>query len=101
MAKNAPGKHFRKGPGLKGVDSMKLHRDLGIGQSSAWHLAHRIRKAWAAGGNELDPFTKPVEADKTFVSGKARNMRAERRREVVSGRGRVGKRLRYAGLVAT
>ena len=31
---------------LKGVSSMKLHRDLGITQKSAWHLAHRIRKAW-------------------------------------------------------
>ena len=33
---------------LKGVSSMKLHRDLGITQKSAWHLAHRIRQAWDA-----------------------------------------------------
>ena len=32
---------------LKGVSSMKLHRDLGITQKSAWHLAHRIRATWA------------------------------------------------------
>ena len=25
---------------LKGVSSMKLHRDLGISQKSAWHSAH-------------------------------------------------------------
>ena len=31
---------------VKGVSSMKLHRDLGITQKSAWHLAHRIRQAW-------------------------------------------------------
>ena len=31
---------------LKGVSSMKLHRDLGITQKSAWHMAHRIREAW-------------------------------------------------------
>ena len=31
---------------LKGVSSMKLHRDLGVTQKTAWHLAHRIRKAW-------------------------------------------------------
>ncbi len=30
---------------LKGVSSMKLHRDLGITQKSAWHLAHRIRQS--------------------------------------------------------
>ena len=47
---------------LKGVSSMKLHRDLGIAQSSAWHLGHRIREAMS--GN--DPvFSGPVEADET------------------------------------
>ncbi len=44
--------------GLKGVASMKLHRDLGITQKSAWHLAHRIRcwqdsRGWREGsGNQ-------------------------------------------------
>ncbi len=33
--------------GLKSVSSMKLHRDLNITQKSAWHLAHRLRKAAA------------------------------------------------------
>ena len=76
--------------GLKGVSSMKLHRDLNITQSSAWHLAHRIRKAWAE-GESFEPFVGPVEADETFVGGKARNMSASRRREVIQGRGPVGK----------
>ena len=56
---------------LKGVSSMKLHRDLGITQKSAWHLAHRIRQAWAESG---EPFDGPVEVDETFVGGKAANM---------------------------
>ena len=30
---------------IKGVSSMKLHRDLGVTQKTAWHLAHRIRKS--------------------------------------------------------
>ena len=30
---------------LKGVSSMKLHRDLEIAQKNAWHMLHRIRKA--------------------------------------------------------
>ena len=42
---------------LKGVSSMKLHRDLGITQKSAWHLAHRIRQAWVDNGDE--PFDGP------------------------------------------
>ena len=29
---------------LKSVASMKMHRELGITQKSAWHLVHRIRK---------------------------------------------------------
>lgn len=31
---------------LKGVSSMKLHRELGIQQVSAWHMMHRIRQAF-------------------------------------------------------
>lgn len=52
---------------LKGVSSMKLHRDLGITQKTAWHLAHRIRKAWESNGGL---FAGPVEMDETFVGGK-------------------------------
>ena len=53
--------------GLKGTSSMKLHRDLGVSQKTAWHLAHRIRKAWEAG---YAPFAGPVEVDETYVGGK-------------------------------
>ena len=38
---------------LKGVSSMKLHRDLEITQKSAWHLAHRLRTAFENDG--VDP----------------------------------------------
>ena len=31
---------------LKGVSSMKLHRDLGITQKTAWMMAHKIREGW-------------------------------------------------------
>ena len=33
---------------LKGISSMKLHRDLGVTQSTAWFMLHRIREAFAA-----------------------------------------------------
>ncbi len=32
--------------GLKGVSSLKLHRDIGVTQKTAWYMAHRIREAW-------------------------------------------------------
>ena len=72
---------------LKGVSSMKLHRDLDITQKSAWHLAHRLRKAFE-GGNPL--FSGPVEADETYIGGKRKNMPKSKRKEL-TGRGAVGK----------
>ena len=33
---------------LKGVASMKLHRDLGITQKTAWMMAQKIREGWKA-----------------------------------------------------
>ena len=75
--------------GIKGVSSMKLHRDLGITQKSAWHLAHRIRENFADEHDGM--FSGPVEIDETFVGGKARNMHAHKREQVIKGRGTVGK----------
>lgn len=34
---------------LKGISSMKLHRDLDVTQKTAWQLAHRLRAAVALG----------------------------------------------------
>ncbi len=56
---------------IKGVSSMKLHRDLGITKKSAWHLAHRLRKAYDT--NQTTPFDGPVEADETYMGGKEKN----------------------------
>ncbi|MDE0270128.1 MAG: IS1595 family transposase [Gammaproteobacteria bacterium] len=72
---------------LKGVSSMKLHRDLEITQKSAWHLAHRLRKAFE---NDGPLFSGPVEADETYIGGKRKNMPKAKRAEL-SGRGAVGK----------
>ena len=75
--------------GLKGQASMKLHRDLGITQKSAWHLAHRIREAWTeTDGNPL--FGGPVEVDESYFGGRRRNMSNAKRKEL-TGRGAVGK----------
>ena len=77
---------------LKGVSSMKLHRDLGITQKSAWHLAHRLREAWTEA--EVTTFGGPIEADETYMGGKRKNMSNAKRKELAeqgAGRGAVGK----------
>ena len=71
---------------LKGVSSMKLHRDLDITQKTAWYLAHRVREAW---GEEEDKFAGAVEVDETFVGGKEGNKHADKK--LRAGRGAVGK----------
>ena len=87
---------------LKGVSSMKLHRDLGIRQASAWYMAHRIRGMWGATDEK---FAGAVEADETYIGGKESNKHADKK--IKSGRGTVGKtpvvgvRQRGTGRVAT
>ena len=72
---------------LKSVSSMKLHRELDITQKSAWHLAHRLRKA---GTFQTGLFDGPIEVDETYVGGKRKNM-PRSKRESMKGRGSVGK----------
>src|SRR5438132_2379463 len=56
----------------KGMSAHQLHRMLGVTYKSAWFMAHRIRYAM-----EQPPFqaalTGVVEADETYIGGKARN----------------------------
>src|ERR1700690_1443282 len=52
-----------------GISSYEIGRDLGISQKSAWHMMHRIRFALHQGS--FTKFSGHVEADETFIGGKA------------------------------
>ena len=72
---------------LKGVSSMKLHRELDRTQKATWHAAHRIRKVLDQGKSL---FQGPVEIDESYFGGRRRNMKKSKR-EQLSGRGPAGK----------
>ena len=77
---------------LKSVSSMKLHRDLGVTQATAWFMIHRIREAWAE--DDDDQFDGPVEVDEAYFGGRRENMSLAKRKalaEAGAGRGTVGK----------
>lgn len=75
---------------LKGVSSMKLHRDIGVSQRTAWHMLQRIRKAFDDSDDDNGPFGGPVAVDETYVGGQRKNM-SNARRKAQTGRGTTGK----------
>ena len=80
---------------------MKLHRDLGITQKSAWFLTHRIREAWV---DNQAKSNGPVEVDETFIGDREANKHSNKK--LKAGRGTVektavvGVRVRETGKVS-
>ena len=68
----------------KGISAAQLSRALGVQYRTAWHLAHRIRKAMT----EADPpkLDGIVEVDETYIGGKQKgHHRKKLNKEVVVG----------------
>jgi transposase-like protein len=68
-----------------GISSCEMGRDLGVSQKSAWFMNHRIRMALHDG--TIEKASGHVEADETFIGGKARNMHVAQRRRRITGTG--------------
>lgn len=72
-----------------GVSSCEIARTIGVTQKTAWFMLHRIRLAMQA-GSLLKLGGKggaEVEADETFIGGKARNMHLSVRNRRITGTG--------------
>ena len=75
---------------LKGISSMKIHRELGVTQKTAWYVMHRIRTAMNIFPKEQFLFSGEVEVDETYIGGKEGNRHASKKLRL--GRGPVGKK---------
>lgn len=80
-----------------GVSSCEIHRAIGVTQKTAWFMMHRIRLAMQSGS--IEKLSGHVEADETYIGGKARNMHKSKRKEKITGRGSSGK-VAVMGLLA-
>lgn len=69
-----------------GISSMEVARSIGVTQKTAWFMLHRIRLAMQTG--TFEKLSGEVEADETFIGGKARNKHANKKPK---GTGMVGK----------
>lgn len=68
-----------------GISSWEIHRALGVSQKTAWFMLHRIRLSHHEKvGNKL---SGQIEADETFIGGKARNMHASVRARKITSTG--------------
>jgi transposase-like protein len=72
-----------------GISSYEVARGLGVTQKTAWFMLQRIRYAMHHGS--FDKMTGTVEADETFIGGKARNMHRDVRARKIHGTGGMGK----------
>src|SRR5207248_3305830 len=59
-------------------------------QRTAWFMLHRLRFALNT-GSFMKPLNGEVEADETFIGGKARNMHVAQRQRRITGTGAKGK----------
>ena len=71
-----------------GISSYEIAEALGITQKSAWFMMHRIRRAMQCGSfRKLGGDGGEIEADETFIGGKARNMHLSKRQRRITGTG--------------
>jgi transposase-like protein len=74
----------------KGISSVALARQIGVGQKTAWFLSHRIRQMM---DTDTNPLSGVVEADETYIGGKRkRDTKSKRDDDDDQPKGRGGTR---------
>jgi transposase-like protein len=84
-----------------GVSSYEIARGIGVTQKTAWFMLHRLRLAMQT--RSFRKMSGEVEADETYIGGKARNMHHQNRiRLTTTNRadGKASKSNRWAGKIA-
>jgi len=78
----------------KGISAKQLERHLHVNYRTAWHMAHRIRKAMTETGGRLSGI---VEMDETYVGGKRKGVGigTKSHRQIVVGLRQRGGDLRF------
>ena len=56
---------------LKGISSMKLHREIGVTQKTAWLMLQKIRQGFI--NEKQPPLDGIIEIDETYIGGKEDN----------------------------
>ena len=74
-----------------GVSSYEIHRALGVTQKTGWFMLQRIRLAMQTG--TFEKLAGEIEADETYIGGKARSMNSAQRSKRGRGTGGVGKEI--------
>jgi len=76
-----------------GVSSYEISRAMHVTQKTAWFMLQRLRHAMHTG--TINKMTGEIEADETFIGGKARNMHKNKREAKIHGRGPDGKAIAF------
>src|SRR2546422_6461483 len=69
-----------------GVSSYEIHRAIGVTQKTAWFMLQRVRLAMQT-GSFAKKMGGEIEADETFIGGKARNMHIATKKRRITGTG--------------
>ncbi len=88
----------------KGISSVQLAKDIGVRQTTAWFMLHRIRGMLTE--KVFEVLSNEVEADETYIGGKNKNKHPDKRTKGTQGRSTKSKTIVFGllernGLVRT